>query len=582
MSLHPPPPPDHHHHQHTAPFPNMMDTTLAAATPAKRGPEDDIQFVAAHPVKKPRDGREQHPPPPVGQQQPIPARGNSLPAMDNFTFPSLNGEVPSQTSQSSPLLSPKQLPPVEMPNHTHATTETPTTGSTTATSSTCGPISPTQPTMPWQQMPGLPSNFVLPTQSPSSSQPAAFVPFPPPNPGPTTAGEVGETEPQQSQSPHDASQQPEQPPAHTILPSSSPSEAQSGLQSSAPTTKEAGLEAYSHEAIDGAANAQLSHSPPPKPPCLACEQSHQHAIFNPANAHLTGYQPKSPYPWYVPGATQQHMHMGAGFNMAANGSHPRAYPTPASHAPMGYNIFPPQVQSQMPIALARPFNSTAMSGQESLQSILLQNQGQQVPPGQQLSHLSSTYPQQISQPQYMQSQLHPYPQPLVIPRSFMAPTQAAAAPAQPSPRPSTSRAPTPPEPREYSPNLIVDIAETCEDLFPWEEVAQRHNVSRQKVVETFSAVVQLPLLRCTTDKRRHGNLATSRLRQYTKAKRDVEKASSTTSPPSPTSPPAPSSNQPQGHGDRAVLPLVWEMANTMAPLSLPPSIANSLAGAWQR
>lgn len=648
MSLHSPP-----DYQHVAPFPNM-ETTLA--TRAKRGPEDDVQFVAAHPVKKLRDGREQ--PQIVGQQatgvasltsqnsssplshagvstSPPPwgtTRGSSLPTMDNFTFPPLNSEIPSQTSQSSPLLSPRQLPSLAVPNHTHANTETPATGSTTSTC-TYGPISQIKAIMPWQ-MPGLPSNLVLPNQSTSSSQSAGFVPFQPPmceqyqaireqeksrqspdvtkepglswaqqdnvgcqgqetsqNPGLAVVGEVLGAEPQQSKSPHDTSHQTEQPPAHAVMPCSSSSEAQSGLQLSAPTTKEAGSEAHSQEALDGA-NTQLSHPqpPPPKAPCLACEQSRQHAMFSPGNGHLTGHQPQSPYPWYVPGATQQHIHMGTGFNMAANASqniHPRAHPTPASHAPLGY-ILPPQVQSQMPMTLARPFASAGMSGPESLQSILLQNQGQQVPPGQQVSHLSSTYSQQMTQPQYMQSQLHHFHQPLVLPRSFLAPslvapTQTAAAPPQPSPTPSIVRAPTPPEPREHSPNLIVDIAETCEDSFPWEKVAQRHNVSRQKVVETFSAVVQLPLLRCTTDKRRHGNLATSRLRQYTKAKRDVEaaKASYSTSPPSPTATPA-ASSQAQSHGDRAVLPVVWEMANTMTPLGLPPSIANGLAGAWQR
>lgn len=639
MSLHPPP-----DYQHVAPFPNM-ETTLASR--AKRGPEDDVQFVAAHPVKKFRDDGEQSQTvdqqaigvasltcqnsssplshagvsasPPLGR----PTRGSSLPTMDNFTFPPLNSEIPSQTSQSSPLLSPRQLPPLAMPNHAHATTEMPAAGS----------IPQAKAIVPWQ-MPCLPPNLVPSNQSTSSSQSAGFVPFQPPlceqsqavreqdesrqssgvtkepglswahqdnvgcqgqetsqNPGFPAIREVPGAEPHQSKSPHDASKQAEQPPAHGVVPSSSSSEAQSGLQLSAPTTKEAGSEAHSQEALDGA-NTQLSHPqpPPPKAPCLACEQSRQHNMFIPGHGHLTGHQPQSPYPWYVPGATQQHMHMGTGYNMAANASQniqPRAHPTPASHAPLGY-ILPPHVQSQMPMTLARPFASAGMSGSESLQSILLQNQGQQVPPGQQVPHLSSTYSQQMTQPQYMQSQLHPFHQPLVLPRSFLAPslvapTQTAAAPPQPSPTPSIARAPTPPEPREHSPNLIVDIAETCEDSFPWEEVAQRHNVSRQKVVETFSAVVQLPLLRCTTDKRRHGNLATSRLRQYTKAKRDVEaaKASSSTSQPSPTATSA-ASSQAQSHGDRAILPVVWEMANTMAPLGLPPAIANGLAGAWQR
>lgn len=633
------PPPDSHH---IAPFPNME--TSPAAT-AKRGPEDDVQFVAAHPVKKCRDSREQPQKPtlPVTLAAPPPeknARGNSLPTMENFTFPPLNSEVRSQTSQSSPLLSPRQLPTSVMPNHTNANIETATTNSTTATG-TYGPVSQKEATIPWH-MPGLPSHFVLINQSTSSSQPTGFAPFHPPNAeqhpavrdheeprkspegtkgteftwphhndvgchqqetspiqGPAVVEKTHEFEPQQPKSPQDASSHTDQPQAHIVMPCSSITEAQPVAQHSASTIKEAGLEAHPQETID-AGNNMLSNPPHPSPselPCLACEQTRQHAIVSQGNGYLAGHQPQLQYPWHGPGVTQQQMQMGhqlpasvgTGFNVANSVSQnvqPKAHGTPANHAPPGY-IFPPQLQSQMPMTLTRPFTTMGMPGSESLQGILLQNQGQQLSPSQ-LSHLSSTYPQHLTRSQYLPPQLSSFQQPLMMPRSFMAsplatPTQAPVAPPQPSPTTSDARALTLPEPREHSPNLIVDIAETCEDLFPWEEVAHRHNVPRQKVIETFSAVVQLPLLRCTTDKRRHGNLATSRLRQYTKAKRDVEaaKASSSTSPPSPTTT-ATASSQTQSHGDRAILPVVWEMANTMAPLGLPSSIANGLTGSWQR
>ncbi|ORY65213.1 uncharacterized protein BCR38DRAFT_432141 [Pseudomassariella vexata] len=80
--------------------------------------------------------------------------------------------------------------------------------------------------------------------------------------------------------------------------------------------------------------------------------------------------------------------------------------------------------------------------------------------------------------------------------------------------------------RKPSPNLIVDVAETCQEKFPFEEVAKRHNTTVDKVVEIFAAIIQVPLLRSTTDRRRPGRLATSRVKDYTKAKRDIQEARS--------------------------------------------------------
>ncbi|RYP89431.1 hypothetical protein DL770_004401 [Monosporascus sp. CRB-9-2] len=76
--------------------------------------------------------------------------------------------------------------------------------------------------------------------------------------------------------------------------------------------------------------------------------------------------------------------------------------------------------------------------------------------------------------------------------------------------------------RKPSPNLIVDVAETCQEKFPFEEVAQRHNAPVEKVFDVFAAIIQVPLLRCPTDRRRPGTLAKSRLREYTRAKRDIQ------------------------------------------------------------
>ena len=74
------------------------------------------------------------------------------------------------------------------------------------------------------------------------------------------------------------------------------------------------------------------------------------------------------------------------------------------------------------------------------------------------------------------------------------------------------------------PDRIVDIAETCQDLFPFAEIAERHNVPTKRVFDTFSAIIQLPLLRNADDRRRHGSLSKQRMREYRDARKAMEKA----------------------------------------------------------
>jgi len=78
--------------------------------------------------------------------------------------------------------------------------------------------------------------------------------------------------------------------------------------------------------------------------------------------------------------------------------------------------------------------------------------------------------------------------------------------------------------RKHSPNLVVDVAETCQEMFPFETVAKRHNVPIEKVFEIFAAIIQVPLLRCPTDRRRQGKLARARIREYYKAKKDLQES----------------------------------------------------------
>lgn len=71
-----------------------------------------------------------------------------------------------------------------------------------------------------------------------------------------------------------------------------------------------------------------------------------------------------------------------------------------------------------------------------------------------------------------------------------------------------------------SPNLLVDIAQTCQAIFPFARIAERHNQPVKKVFDAFSAVIQIPLLQCAADRRRNGKLGTARLKKF----REVSKA----------------------------------------------------------
>src|SRR5690606_10531079 len=50
-------------------------------------------------------------------------------------------------------------------------------------------------------------------------------------------------------------------------------------------------------------------------------------------------------------------------------------------------------------------------------------------------------------------------------------------------------------------HIIVDIADTAMEAFPFAKVAKRHGVSADKVRSIFEAVVAVPFLRVPADKR---------------------------------------------------------------------------------
>lgn len=70
------------------------------------------------------------------------------------------------------------------------------------------------------------------------------------------------------------------------------------------------------------------------------------------------------------------------------------------------------------------------------------------------------------------------------------------------------------QPPPHPPNILVDIAQTCQNTFPFAAIAKRHNQPVQKVFDIFSAVIQIPLLQSATDARRTGNLGSTRMKEF--------------------------------------------------------------------
>ncbi|KAI1633970.1 hypothetical protein F4809DRAFT_652190 [Biscogniauxia mediterranea] len=227
-----------------------------------------------------------------------------------------------------------------------------------------------------------------------------------------------------------------------------------------------------------------------KQPCQMCTRMRQQANITRAQGlpmmnssvphHLI---PHMPYP--PPYSQHYHPHM---MPMAPNHMHPFG---------PGFTPFMMPVNGNTFAALPSQFHTPVQQGGH-------QNPG----PG--------------SQP--VSEQANDTTQPAAVP-SPPPPTSGAAAksgkPGSPVKPPASLIQPTY---RKHSPNLIVDVAETCQEKFPFEEVAKRHNTPVEKVFDVFAAIIQVPLLRCPTDRRRAGRLATARVKEYTKAKKDIQES----------------------------------------------------------
>lgn len=115
-------------------------------------------------------------------------------------------------------------------------------------------------------------------------------------------------------------------------------------------------------------------------------------------------------------------------------------------------------------------------------------------------------------------------------RRMMSITNQATAPRpELRPEPLTSPQQVPPQRkfphREPSAgkHIIVDIADTAMEVFPFSKIAKRHNVGIDQVRSIFEAVVAVPLLRMPADKRRAGKIGRERVKGYLAAKREIER-----------------------------------------------------------
>lgn len=606
--------------------------------PIKRKPEEDVQFVSSKPVKKCRGSKDSpadaYPaveqaniskagpiagdtrdtrlgdasshlgpsPPPTDQQLHELSnfnRGVSLPSMENYVFPPPHDAITSPTSRSSPMLSPKQLlqpAPLSQagsqsnnPAPSNANFSKPPAWLNASWAASGVPPQPSsmnlhmtvnQPMMtPYVQPPTPEPSAAARGEKDCSSTPerladSAQCPELASHPSKQLGMDHTQYGHQRRLQDNPESTQASQPsemqkayPSAQAIPRTSPGR----MPRTQPPSQQTGNS-------NGYAVA-TAHPLPAKPPCFTCEQIRQQALHNKTNIYpLVGTASHTHHGWHGPEVAhlphpalmQPAPFPNAGFGVSPDVSQnhvQRSQHLYHGPVPMGYGLTHMPAQGPYPSPMQRAFPVADMSASDS--GPVVSSHKLNRSPQLNLSPGSTTMPQ-TERAQYIQAQSAPSQPPATKASSTTAPSPTPAAAAAPRP-------PTPSPAQKHSQNLIVDIAETCEALFPWDEVAERHNVSRQKVVDTFAAIIQLPLIRCTTDKKRHGRLATNRLKDYTRGKNAMY-MSSTASPATSPAPARPDSSETQDK--RPVLPGVVELANTMAPVGFPSTLTKKYPGTW--
>ncbi|KAF5496060.1 hypothetical protein CGCF413_v008570 [Colletotrichum fructicola] len=276
-----------------------------------------------------------------------------------------------------------------------------------------------------------------------------------------------------------------------------------------------------------------------KGPCRQCLEARlrQQAASQAAQAANLTAAAAMPSTANVPGAAQtsmssstiqQHWPHMLGINPYAN--------------PMAGAMYGPLLQQSM---MAGPNSAFALPQQQYPHGMPAQQSAGHMLP------MAPTSTQPVA-PTYSSSQRNPYLQ-----------TPSSAKPAKPAAPKATD------PPQLTTKHIIVDIADTCLNVFPFEEVAKRHNQPEQKVRDIFGAVIQVPLLRCNTDKRRAGKLGTARVKEFNQAKKDAQAQVSS------------NQSKQDAMAQGPYMPSAWEMAQFMGPSDVRLGMFNNqFTGPW--
>ncbi|KAK8052026.1 hypothetical protein PG993_003411 [Apiospora rasikravindrae] len=250
-----------------------------------------------------------------------------------------------------------------------------------------------------------------------------------------------------------------------------------------------------------------------KQPCKACMQMQQRAAF----ARAQGLPFANP---------NMSLHM-----ISSGAYHP-------SVGPQGHPQFMPALQTGMHgfgpgfSPMMMPINTQNYSGAAISSPVLAHQHGVQPLPPRPTIAAHQQQPTDETPETGRKNAADPGGNLVVQPTDTSAvPTSTTAGPESPAKRPRPPLPLTPqhssliqPNYRKPSPNLIVDVAEMCQEKFPFEEVAKRHDTTVEKVADVFAAIIQVPLLRCPKDRRRAGRLAHERVKEYNRTKRELQEA----------------------------------------------------------
>lgn len=258
-----------------------------------------------------------------------------------------------------------------------------------------------------------------------------------------------------------------------------------------------------------------------KQPCQICTRMRQQAQFARVQGvpmmppNIPHHQLMSPVPCHQAYGQNLPPHM---MGMPPSGMHPFAPGFPMM-MPMQGNNFPNMSASHHMVSQQTPTPQAAIHQPPNTQSRQQFTGKPESPVATQVIPAPIPAPKTTTQQETTKS-----PQNAAPATTASTPTTTTSATTTTSPvKPPASL--IQPTYRKPSPNLIVDVVETCQERFPFAEVAKRHNVPVDKVFDVFAAIIQVPLLRCPTDRRRAGKLATSRIKEYARAKRDILESS---------------------------------------------------------